>query len=57
MLNMEEINKEISRLENAKCSYSVCEKLAALYIVRDHLTLSTSPSVEIKKERKEELGL
>lgn len=38
MLNIEEINKEINELENSgHTSYAVCEKLANLYIVRDHL--------------------
>ena len=37
MLNMEEINAEIAKLEKSDCtSYEVCRKLAILYIVRDH---------------------
>lgn len=37
MLNMDEINKEIEKLENCDCTtYGVCQKLASLYIVRDH---------------------
>lgn len=39
MLNLDEINKEIKALEDSGCtSYSVCQKLAILYIVRDHNT-------------------
>lgn len=37
MLNMEEIHKEIKKLEECNCTtYDVCKKLAILYIVRDH---------------------
>lgn len=37
MLNIDEINKEIERLEKCDCTtYGVCQKLANLYIVRDH---------------------
>lgn len=37
MLDMDEINKEIKKLEECNCTtYSVCQKLASLYIVRDH---------------------
>ena len=39
MLKLEEINEEIKALENSNnTSYSVCQKLAILYIVRDHYT-------------------
>ena len=38
MIDIEEINKEISKLENCECtSYKICEKLAILYIVRNNL--------------------
>lgn len=38
MLKLEEINEEIKALENSNnTSYSVCQKLAILYIVRDHM--------------------
>lgn len=37
MLNIEEINKEIEKLENCNyTTYDVCNKLATLYIVRQH---------------------
>ena len=47
MLDIEEINKEIEKLENRETSYSVCEKLAVLYTVRDHMmkNKNTSPMV------------
>ena len=38
MIDIDEINKEISKLEGCNCTtYDVCKKLAILYIVRDHL--------------------
>ena len=37
MLNLEEINEEIAKLEKCNCTtYDICQKLAILYIVRDH---------------------
>ena len=38
MLSIDEINKAILDLEQHDTTYSVCEKLSWLYIVRDHLT-------------------
>lgn len=38
MIDINEINEEIKKLENCKnVTYSICSKLADLYIVRDHL--------------------
>ena len=37
MIDIKEVEKEIEKLENKDTSYSICEKLAILYIVRDHL--------------------
>lgn len=38
MLSIDEINKEIKNLEESgNTSYSTCQKLAILYIVRDHI--------------------
>ena len=37
MLNLEEIDKTILDLEKHDTTYSTCERLAWLYIVRDHL--------------------
>ena len=34
-MDIQEINTEISRLENGPTTYSTCDKLATLYIVRD----------------------
>lgn len=37
MININEINEEIKKLEQCDCTtYKICEKLAILYIVRDH---------------------
>lgn len=38
MLNIDEIEKTILDLEKHDTTYSTCERLAWLYIVRDHLT-------------------
>lgn len=44
MLNMDEIHKEIKKLENCDCtSWDVCKKLAILYIIKDHYN-NDSPS-------------
>ena len=37
MIDIKEVEKEIEKLENKDTSSSICEKLAILYIVRDHL--------------------
>ena len=36
-MNIEEINREITTLERGQTTFSNCEKLAQLYVVRDHL--------------------
>lgn len=38
MINPDELNKEILMLEQKDTTYATCERLAWLYIVRDHLT-------------------
>lgn len=38
MLDLEEINREIDKLENCQTSYATCERLSILYNVRDHIT-------------------
>lgn len=43
MINIEELDKAILDLESHDTTYSVCEKLAWLYIVRDHVTGNTTP--------------
>ena len=37
MISLDEINGEITKLENQQASYAVIEKLSWLYTVRDHL--------------------
>lgn len=40
MISMEQIDGEIAVLENEKPTHVIMEKLANLYIVRDHMVLS-----------------
>ena len=37
MVNLQEIEREILDLEKKDTTYAVCERLAWLYIVRDHI--------------------
>lgn len=37
MIDIQTIQDEIARLEGSKASYPVCQKLADLYVVKDHL--------------------
>ena len=37
MISLEEVEKTILELESKDTSFAVCEKLAYLYIVRDHI--------------------
>lgn len=55
MINTDELDKEILMLEKKDTTYANCERLAWLYIVRDHITgqqtaqptpLSVDPSSE-----------
>ena len=51
MIDINEINMEIKKLENSDCTtYGVCDKLAKLYIVRDHLK-------DIKTEPQRKVGI
>lgn len=43
MLSMDTINSEILNLEKHDTTFATCEKLAWLYIVRDHLNGYTKP--------------
>ena len=36
MLDIKTIDKEIKKLEECNMSYATCEKLAALYTIKDH---------------------
>ena len=38
MINQEELDKEILMLEKKDTTYANCERLAWLYVVRDHIT-------------------
>lgn len=47
MLDLNQINSEISRLEHKDyLTYDICEKLAILYIVRDHIAGTGSTRME-----------
>ena len=41
MISIDEINGEIARLESQPTTMVTIEKLASLYVVRDHLTISS----------------
>jgi hypothetical protein len=43
MVSIETIEEEILNLEKRDTSYAVCERLAWLYIVRDHLKSNMQP--------------
>ena len=48
MLNVDEIDKEILMLESKRdTTYSVIERLAPLYIVRDHIIKGDNPQPKI----------
>lgn len=38
MIDLQTINEEIKKLERSQATYPVCQKLADLYVVKDHLT-------------------
>lgn len=46
IVNLQEIEREILDLEKKDTTYAVCERLAWLYVVRDHL------KVEMVEEKK-----
>lgn len=41
MIDIGEINKAITELENGSTSFAACQKLACLYLVREHLCSNT----------------
>lgn len=51
MLNIEEINEEIEKLEHKEyLTYDICEKLAILYTVRNNYkpkTIATTPTMDM----------
>ena len=49
MVDIKEIEEEIEKLENCDCTtYSICEKLAILYTVHDHLKNKTNSSSNVE---------
>ena len=45
MVNLDEINGEIAKLEAQTATYTTMERLAWLYIVRDHITISNAKTI------------
>ena len=43
MITIEQINGEIAVLEQEKPTHVIMQKLAALYVVRDHIVISDTP--------------
>lgn len=53
MLDIDEINKEIKTLEECCCTtYNVCNKLATLYIIRDHYKNTSSDIMKTTTQSK-----
>lgn len=48
MVSIETIEEEILNLEKRDTSYAVCERLAWLYIVRDHLKKPTADATAME---------
>lgn len=48
MLNLEEIDRTILELENHDTTYATCEKLAWLYVVRDHINNNQIKSYNLR---------
>ena len=49
MVSIETIEEEILNLEKRDTSYAVCERLAWLYIVRDHLKKPTADATVMER--------
>ena len=49
MINIDEINSEIAKLESESTTYGSIQKLSWLYTVRDHLTVPVVKGDEIPK--------
>ena len=55
MVSLDSVEKSIIELEQKDTSFSVCERLALLYIVRDHLRgYNVSPEATIQQEASSE---
>ena len=58
MVNIDIINGEIASLEQKETTYVVVERLAWLYIVRDHLQIGTAPhDVNVSRETVPEIKM
>lgn len=47
MISLEQLSGEIAVLEDEKPTHMTMQKLAALYIVRDHMVLESTPGVTV----------
>ena len=47
MISLEQLNGEISALEEEKPTYAIMQKLADLYVVRDHMILEPQPGAAV----------
>lgn len=45
MISIDQIDGEIAVLEEEKPTHAIMQKLANLYVVRDHMTIDTQPVV------------
>jgi hypothetical protein len=57
MVSLEEIEREISELETRDTSYRLCERLAWLYVCRDHLKPQAEEGVTQRLQGSEFLEL
>lgn len=48
MISLDVIEREISELEARETSYAVCERLAWLYTVRDHMAPTAKPEALVQ---------
>lgn len=55
MVSIETIEEEILNLEKRDTSYAVCERLAWLYIVRDHLKKPAADDTAAEQHTTDEL--
>ena len=50
MLNIDEINNTIIQLQNEPTTFDTCKKLAALYIVREHLDFDSKDDINNQED-------
>ena len=50
MISIDEVNKTILELEQHDTTYATCEKLALLYIVKDHIDATHAPTTSAPRD-------